>query len=267
MSTQPVIPLAAADLAIAAGLVLLAGVVSLAFRLDLEKRLAVAAARTVVQLLLIGYVLKWVFGAHSVWLLGLVALAMIAMAARESVRRPERTFAGVSGQAFVVLVISGLLTTCTVTAAIVRPEPWWEPRYFIPLLGMTLGNSLTGISLCLDHLLETLAMRQDEVETELALGATRWEAARGPLREAVRRGMVPTINAMTVVGIVSLPGMMTGQILAGSDPLQAVKYQIVVMFMIAAAVSLGCILTALLVFRHLFNDRHQLLRGLIRKRE
>jgi putative ABC transport system permease protein len=103
-----------------------------------------------------------------------------------------------------------------------------------------------------------MALRRPEIETELSHGASAWEAAQEPLQAAVRRGMVPTINSMLVVGIVSLPGMMTGQILAGSDPLQAVKYQIVVMFMLAAAAALGCMLIVLLAFRRLFNARHQL---------
>jgi len=102
---------------------------------------------------------------------------------------------------------------------------------------------------------------------ELAHGATRWEAARAPLSDAVRRGMIPIINSMMVAGLVSLPGMMTGQILAGEDPLKAVEYQIVVMFMIAAATSLGCMLIAVLVYHRLFNARHQLLSDLITKRQ
>jgi putative ABC transport system permease protein len=123
---------------------------------------------------------------------------------------------------------------------------------------MVLGNALTGISLSLDQLLASLDDRRDRVEMALSLGATAWEAARDPMREAVRQGMIPIINAMTVAGIVSLPGMMTGQILEGADPLNAVAYQIVVMFMIAGATALGGMLTAMAVFRRLFNERHQL---------
>jgi len=154
-----------------------------------------------------------------------------------------------------------------VTGVVIGVQPWYRPQYLIPLLGMILGNGLTGISLCLDSLLELFAERSDLVEMELAHGATAWEAARPHLSEAVRKGMIPIINAMTVVGIVSLPGMMTGQILAGADPLEAVKYQIVVMFMLAAATSGGCMLIALGSFRRLFNSRHQLLRERIIRRE
>ena len=135
------------------------------------------------------------------------------------------------------------------------------------LWGGGLGDALTGIALAMDHMLERLAEQGTVGEMELAHGATRWEAARDVLRDATRRGLIPIVNTMMVVGIVSLPGMMTGQILAGADPLLAVKYQIVVMFMIAAATSLACILMVLLVYGRLFNAKHQLLANeIIRKK-
>ncbi len=260
------IPLSAVDLAIASGLVIVAGLVSMSLRLGLERRLAVAAVRTVVQLMLIGYVLKWIFAIENVLLVLVFAALMIIAAGHAAVRRPSRTIPGAFWRATGTLIISGMLTTVMVTGVIIGAEPWHKPQYLIPLLGMVLGNSLTGISLCLDSLLERLSERRDEVEMQLALGATRWEAAGDALAEAVRRGMIPVVNAMMVVGVVSLPGMMTGQILAGADPLDAVKYQIVVMFMIAGATSIGCIIVVMLAYRRLFNRRHQLDSEAIRRR-
>ncbi len=265
-SYQHAIHLTAIDLAIAAGLVVIAGVVSISLRLGLEKRLLVASIRTVVQLLIVGFILRKVFQIESLAAIGLVVLVMIGAASHAAVQRSDRTFSGVLWRSFVTLFLSGLLTTFLVTAVIVKVDPWWKPQYLIPLLGMVLGNGLNGISLCLDQLLESLSEKKAEVEMELALGATRWEAASSPLRSAVRRGMIPIINTMMVVGIVSLPGMMTGQILEGADPLNAVRYQIVVMFMIAAATSMGCIGTALFVYFRVFNARHQLRAERIRKR-
>jgi putative ABC transport system permease protein len=254
------------QLALAACLVLIAGSISLALRLGLEKRLALASARTVVQLLIIGFILRWVFGLqHILPILGVI-LVMTVIAGRAAVQRSSRTFPGAMWRSVGTLIVSAWLTAILVTGAIIQIDPWYKAQYLIPLLGMILGNALTGISLCLDQLLQTLAEKRDEVEVELAHGATRWEAARGPLSGAVRRGMIPIINSMMVVGLVSLPGMMTGQILAGADPLRAVEYQIVVMFMIAAATAMGCILIALLVYHRLFNARHQLLSSLISKR-
>ena len=251
-------PLGGYDLALAAGLVLVAGLISIALGLRLEQRLVVAAMRTVVQLMAVGYILVFVFEADTPWLVVAALVVMTLAAGREAVRRSSRTFRGVYVQTFITLLLTGTLTTGAVTQVVIGVEPWYEPQYLIPLLGMVFGNSLTGISLCLDHLLETLDERRGRIEMALALGATAWEASRDSLREAVRRGMIPIINSMSVVGIVSLPGMMTGQILAGSDPLVAVAYQIVVMFMLAAATALGAMMTALLVQRRMFNTRHQL---------
>jgi putative ABC transport system permease protein len=137
-----------------------------------------------------------------------------------------------------------------------RIHPWYEPQYAIPILGMILGNTLTGVSLAIERMTEELTARRDRVEMALALGATRWEAARGPARQAARAGMIPTLNQMAVVGVVSLPGMMTGQVLAGQSPLQAVRYQIVIMFLIAAASALGTVGAVLLTYRRLFSADH-----------
>lgn len=260
------VPLSVADLAVACALILVSGTVSLALGLRMEKQLALAAVRTVVQLLLVGQILKVVFDLDApLPVLGVLGL-MIAASGRAAVARPSRTFGGAYLRAFSTLALTGLLTTFTVTGLIIGVEPWFRPQYLIPLLGMVLGNTLTGISLCLDHLLETLDVQRDTVEMELALGATAWEAARAPVSTAVQKGMIPIVNAMMVVGIVSLPGMMTGQILAGADPLEAVKYQIVVMFMLAAGTALGSVAMAYLTFRRLFDPRHRLRSEDIRKR-
>jgi putative ABC transport system permease protein len=254
------------QLAIAAGLILISGAVSIVLKLRMERRLAMASLRTIVQLGLVGYVLKWVFELDTLLALGPVFLLMIATATNAAVRRPDRGYRGSAPRAFVSLALTGLVITVTATRLIIGVEPWYAPSYFIPLLGMVLGNAMNGISLCLDHLLESFSLRRDQVEMELALGATAWESARGPVSAAVKRGMIPIINSMMVVGIVSLPGMMTGQILAGADPLRAVKYQIVIMFMIAAGTALGSMLIALLSYRALYNVRHQLAAGRIVER-
>ena len=254
------------QLLIASVLVLVAGLVSIALRLKLERQLLIAAVRTVVQLSLVGYVLKWVFRLETPAVIGAIGLVMVFVAGRAAVSRPSRTFSGITFRAFFTLILVGFATTVTVTGAVVGVEPWYKPQYAIPLLGMILGNSLNGLSLCIDSFLESMSERHREVEMQLALGATAWEAAREPLADAVRRGMIPTINSMMVVGIVSLPGMMTGQILEGADPLNAVKYQIIVMFMLATATALSSMLMAGFVFRKLFNSKHQLQLDLILER-
>ncbi|MEM9196121.1 MAG: iron export ABC transporter permease subunit FetB [Myxococcota bacterium] len=254
------------DLAIATLLVVVAGLVSFAMRLRLERRLLFATVRTVVQLLLVGYLLTWVFGVDHPLLLAAVMTVMIVAASRAALDRSGRTFPGARLRSLFTLMLTATATTFAVTEFVVGVEPWYRPQYVIPLLGMVLGNGLTGLSLCLDHLLETLDQERLLVEGDLAMGATRWEAAREPLRRGVTRGMIPILNAMAVVGIVSLPGMMTGQILSGTDPLTAVKYQIVVMFMLAAGTALSCMLMSFLVYQALFDAQHRLRAETIRRK-
>ncbi len=251
-------PISLIQILIATLLVVFCGLLSFAFRLRLEKQLLIASARTIAQLLLVGYVLKYIFELKSLPLILGLALLMVGLASQAATGRAAYTYKGLFAHSFLSLAVSGLLTTYIVTAVIIGVHPWYRPQYLVPLLGMILGNSLTSVSITLDGLLSDVVLRRPEIEMALSHGATAWEAAEEPLQGAVRRGMVPTINSMLVVGIVSLPGMMTGQILAGSDPLQAVKYQIVVMFMLAAATTLGCILAALLAYRQIFNAKHQL---------
>ena len=246
--------------------------ISLLLQLGLQRRLLVAAVRTVVQLLLIGYVLQWIFKANQ-WsvVLGLM-LAMTLIAGFAAVRRTGRRYPGIWLDSIISMWASSWLIAAVALFAVVQlPKPqqdlsWYEPRYAIPLLGMILGNTLNGISLGLDRLGEELYAKRDQIETLLALGATRWEAARAPIQQAVRTGMIPIINSMMVVGLVSLPGMMTGQLLAGAEPMQAVTYQIAIMFLIAAGTSLGTLGVVLLGYRRLFTADHQFLPDRLVKR-
>ena len=243
----------------AALLILVNAAISLALRLGMERRLLVAAVRTIAQLALIGLVLDRVFAIGRVGIVITLMTAMVLVAGVAAVRRTERRYPGIWLNAVVSMWASSWLITAVALFGIVRVRPWYDPQYAIPLLGMILGNTLNGISLGLDRLTQELEVRRDQVETFLALGATRWEAAQDPVRRAVRIGMVPIINSMMVVGIVSIPGMMTGQMLAGVDPLSAVEYQIVIMFLIASGTALGTVGVVLLGYLRLFNERHQFL--------
>jgi putative ABC transport system permease protein len=156
------------------------------------------------------------------------------------------------------VMASSALVTGLAVAGLIQPQPWYNPQYLIPLLGMVLGNTLNGISLGLDRFMEGLRNGRDRVETDLALGATRWEACQEVVRDAIRVAMIPTINSMMVMGLVSLPGMMTGQILQGAAPEAAVRYQIVILFMIASATALGVFGVVGLAYRRLTSADHQL---------
>ncbi|CAN7355947.1 iron export ABC transporter permease subunit FetB [Trinickia sp. LjRoot230] len=247
------------DVAIAALLIVVNGAVSAALSLGLGRKLALAALRTVVQLLAIGYVLGWVFRFDR-WYVVLPLMAlMTVVAGLAGASRGEHGYRGQRIDSIVSIWLSAWLVAAVGLFAVIRIHPWYAPQYAIPILGMILGNTLTGVSLAIERITEALTARRDRLEMALALGATRWEAAQGPARQAVRAGMIPTLNQMAVVGVVSLPGMMTGQVLAGQSPLQAVRYQIVIMFLIAAASALGTVGAVLLTYRRLFSPEHRFL--------
>lgn len=255
------------DIALAASLVLVNGVLSLALRLGLERRLLWASARMTVQLLLIGFVLRWVFASGRSWLGVVVLVPMTLIAGVSAVGRAERTFPGMTMNSMVSIAASAWLVTGFALLFILRSDPWYAPQHAIPLAGLVLGNSLTGIALAIDRLGADLMARRAEVEMLLSIGATRWEAARDSVRQALRAGLLPMLNTMLVAGIVSLPGMMTGQLLAGASPAQAARYQIVVMFLLAASTALGSMGAVLLSYRRLFNDHHQFRHDLISARK
>lgn len=246
------------DLALASALVLINGLISGWLGLELGRKLLVAALRTLVQLLLLGYVLVMVFEWRTAVGVLAIAMFMIAMAGRESVRRTGRRYRRIQLDAFVSLFVAGGATTLFATAVVVRLDHWWEPRYLIPLLGMVLGNALTGIGLGLERCMQQFDEGRARVEFFLALGATRWEAARPVAAEAVRTGMLPMLNSMSVVGLVTIPGMMTGQILGGVSPLLAARYQILIMFLISAATAAGVTGVVLLCVRALFDSQDRL---------
>jgi len=231
---------------------------SIWLRMGLEKPLIVASARMVVQLLLVGYVLEWIFHLDSPWPVLLVGSVMTGIAGVSAVQRTSRRFPGIYWDSLVSVFGAAFLVTGLTLTGIIRVRPWFDPQYSIPILGMVLGNTLNGISLSLDRYLDALTTGRDRVETLLAFGATSWEASQGAMRDALRLGMVPTINSMMVMGLVSLPGMMTGQILGGARPEDAVRYQIVILFVIASATALGSMGVCLLAYRTLFSHRHQL---------
>jgi len=260
------ITLGVADLALAAALVLVNGVLSFALRLGLERRLFWAALRMTVQLLLVGFVLKWVFANGRLHVVIGVLAAMTLIAGVSAVRRAERTFPGMYLTSIVSVWGSAWLISAFALGLILRSDPWYSPQHAVPLTGLILGNSLTGISLALDRFTAELVGKRADVEALLSLGATRWEAARDALRQALRAGLIPMLNAMLVSGIVSLPGMMTGQLLSGADPAQAARYQIMVMFLLAASTALGTMGVVLLSFRRLFNGHHQFRHDLISPR-
>ena len=246
------------EVGVAASLLLVNAVISLKLGLGIAKRIGTSAIRMTIQLAILGLVLKQIFElAQPAPVLGLAAL-MTVVAGVSAVKRIDHRYPSIYRNAIFSVWTSAWIVTSITVLLIVRPQPWHSPQVLIPLLGMVLGNSLTGISLGLDRFLSELRSRQGEIETLLALGATRRESCRNVFSESTRTAMIPILNTMSVAGIVSIPGMMTGQLLAGAEPVEAVKYQIMIMFVIAGAIGIGVILSLLLTYRQVTNEDHQI---------
>ncbi|PHQ98692.1 MAG: iron export ABC transporter permease subunit FetB [Marinosulfonomonas sp.] len=248
------------DLVLASTFLILNGILSLWLRLGLERKLAIAALRMVVQLALVGLLLKSLFSILSPWLTLLVALFMVVFAGREVWARQERKLHGVWGFGLGTgtMAFAGAGITVIALTTMIGPDPWWTPRFALPILGMVLGNTMTGVSLALDSLHTAVVRERVAIEAQLLLGADRWQALRPVLRRALRAGFMPIINAMAATGVVSLPGMMTGQILSGVDPAEAVKYQLLVMFLIGGATGLGVLLATFGAVWRLTDEHHRL---------
>ena len=241
------------QLLLATGFIIVTGAISLALGLGLVKDLSIATVRTYVQLLALGIVLRWAFGFNTWWLVVGLLTVMVLAAARIILKRSPDAPPGLFATSALSMAVTGFIVTFAVTAAVIRIHPWWDARYVLPIGGMVLGNSMTGIALALERVFADLDGRSGEILALTALGATPWEAARASVITALRAGLIPTINSMAAVGIVFIPGMMTGQILAGADPLAATKYQIVVMLMVSAATAVGSIMAVMLSYRRRFT--------------
>lgn len=254
------IPITALDLVLAALLLVINGWISVRLDLGLERTLAVAALRMVVQLLLVALVLRLLFETVSPALTALAAAVMVGFAGYEAMARQDHRLAGAwsYGLGTSAMLFAGVIVTVIALATALRPDPWFHPRYAIPLLGMVLGNTMTGVALAMERLVDALRRDRLAVESMLALGYTRSEAFRPATRSAVRAALIPVINTMAATGLVFLPGMMTGQILAGADPVLAVKYQMLVIFLIAGGTGLGVIIAVKGVAARLSDPRHRL---------
>jgi putative ABC transport system permease protein len=255
-----IIALTPYDLALAAALLVLNGAISIVFGLRLERSLAIAAIRMVVQLSVVGFVLKFVFEQTSPAWTALVALVMLLVAGIELTQRQDRRLKGwlAYGLGNGTLLLAGGLATLYAAAIVIGPSPWYTPRYVLPILGMVLGNTLTSVSLALQTLNEGAERDRAAIEARIALGATRFQAFAGVLRHALRIATTPLLNSMAVAGVVTLPGMMAGQILAGADPGEAARYQIMIMFVLAGASSLGAVAAALGSVFLMTDGRHRL---------
>ena len=204
-----VVSLSSIDLAIAASLLVLLSGLSMMFSLGLERKILFLGVRMTAQLLFVGLVLRYLFASGSFLLILLMSTVMLVAAGREVQARQKRKMAGFSGYliSIAAMFVSSFSVTVLALLVIIRIEPWYTPQYAIPLLGMLLGNTMTGVSLAIDRMTDQLHGRQEEVEQRLLLGQTWQEASRDIRSDCMRTGMMPIINSMAAAGLVSLPGM------------------------------------------------------------
>jgi len=253
-----VIELGVGQLIVALGLMVAAIALVRWQQLGLEWTVLMATGRTIVQLLAVGYVLAIVFDWRNPF--GVLAVLMVMLAVATVVTRNR---IGKQIGQLLPLIAGVLLTSMTVTVIytvglVIRPEVWYEPQYVIPLAGIVLGNAMTAASIAGDRLVSSFKQHRVDIETHLSLGAAPEQAIASYRQEAIKSGLIPTLNAMMVVGIVKLPGIITGQLLSNEDPLNAALYQMLIMFMLGFADLVAAILITTGLRRRFFNAAAQL---------
>lgn len=242
------------SLALAFMLVLVALIVSQKEKLGLHKDILWSVARAIIQLTLVGYLLHTLFDFNNRWLTLSMVLFICVNAAQHARKRSKRI-----GNAFVISFIaitSG--TALTLTILVLSGAIAFVPMQVIPVSGMIAGNAMVAVGLCYTQLNQRFADNRQKVEEMLSLGASVKQASATLVRDSIRAAMSPTVDAAKTVGLVSLPGMMSGLIFAGIDPILAIKYQIMVTFMLLGTAAISTIIAAWLGYRRFYNARAQL---------
>ncbi|KAJ1968491.1 hypothetical protein IWQ62_001213 [Dispira parvispora] len=252
-------PLAWSNVAVASGLMVINGIISLAMGLRMEGTLFISGFRCLVQLTIMGFLLEDIFATRNPIVVFGMACFLVLMATYETVfSKCKRRHTGMFWSVITTMFTSSLMVASLGGIYALNASPFWYPYKFIPTVGMLLGNAMTGTALGLNVCLTTLTEHRERVETYLALGASRWEAVRPVAVEAMRSAMLPSLNNMSIMGLISIPGMMTGQILGGVPVLQAVKYQQIIMFMIVASTGLGSLGAVITCLHTVVDGTHRL---------
>lgn len=224
-------------------------------KLELEKEILISIMRAIIQLLLVGYVLNFIFGLENP-LFTVSLVLMMTINAALNTRKRGGDIKKVTCLSFIAILIG---TVFTMTVLILAKAITFSPNEVIPVAGMIISNSMVAINLSYRHLNEAFKQNREEVEAKLSLGADCKKASMTMIRESIRVAIIPSIDSAKTLGIVSLPGMMTGLILAGASPLVAIKFQIMVTFMILSAASIATMIATYGAYKSFFNERNQLL--------
>ncbi len=221
---------------------------------DLERDLMLAVVRSFVQLSALGYVIQAIFDSESIWLVCLLLAAMVAFGTFTAGRRAGR----VPGQYPIILLALSLAAAVTLGLIVVLGVFPPTPRYLIPVGGIVIGNSMTAIAVSLDRLGDEVHRGVGELEATLALGATWRQASTGLVARSLRSAMIPLVDQTKTVGLVTLPGAMVGMLVAGAEPLEAVRLQLVLLWSLLGSVAMAAVIATSLGSRGFFTPAHQL---------
>jgi len=254
-----VIPIGNFELALSLVFIIITVLIVALLKLGLTWKILSSTFRCYAQLFLLGYALFFIFTHDNPLLTTFILLVMTLFAVQSIISLLRDKPSGIFIPIFTSQAFTGVSITFFITTFLIGVEPWYKAQYVVPLAGMVFGNSMSSITLAAERVFSDISRRKDEVNMLVALGATPWEATLPSIREAMKAGLIPLINRTATVGVVYIPGMMTGQVLAGAPPLEAAKYQIVVILMLLAAGSVGAISVIFLSYKKAFNNLGNLL--------
>lgn len=252
------LPISLWEVAASAAAMLVPWAVSRRMGLGLGRDLVVGSIRVFVQLIAVGYALSYIFALNRPAPVLGILLLMTLMAGRHTCERAGTRESAVFVIAVGTIGLGTLALASFVFYAVIGVEPWYNPRYVIPLVGMGLTGAMNGVAVAIRDLDRGLRDGRERVEAALSFGATSWKAGAFAAEHAVKQAMVPTVNALMTAGIVQLPGFMTGQIIGGGDPVQAVRYQVVIFYLLTGIAATSTIAAVLILFRRRFTTAHQL---------
>jgi putative ABC transport system permease protein len=248
------------DLVLAVALMAIAIGLSVWEKLGLELNLALATGRTILQLIVLGYVLDFIFAVDNVWAVVGILTIILTITAIVARNRISQKIPLVLPLVWVAIFASTSLTLLYTNFLIIQPDRWYEPRYLIPLGGILLANAMNAAAVAGERLVSAINQFPTEIETHLSLGATPQQAVSLYRKDAIKAAFVPTLNQMMLIGMVIIPAFTSGQLLAGVSALEAVSYEIVIIFMVAVVNLLTTIFVTKGLCRQFFNDAMQLVR-------
>jgi len=246
------------------GLILVPVLAGAVLKLGITKRVLIGVLRMTVQMAVLGLYLDYLFRFNHIavnfgWALLMIFIANITVNRSAGLKTSKIFFSVMAG-----IFVGSLTVIALFVFLAIQPKPFYDARYLIPVTGMVVGNCMRANVISLERFYSSVKKNEKTFLTYLLLGASLREAALPSIREAVKPALAPTLSTMATLGLVSLPGMMTGQILGGASPITAIKYQIAIMIAIFTAITLSTVINLLIGLRVSFNEYHMLRKDIFR---